>query len=165
MKKLFLSALIMMSFVNLTGCVNFIAQAPYMKEQREKAVANCDKFPKVVGHRFTYCPNTHYAIAKKGIGQYTVIKPTGEMTAYYDNIKFANHYKEQYHFIIERGKQMGVMNLDGKIILPLNHYKGISYEYPKGFALCGRAGNVSEKDDKKVCYDENGNRATQYEKL
>lgn len=161
MKKLILSALTLIAFTNLTGCVSFIAQYPYIKEQRKQAVAECDKFPKIAGHRFTYCPNTHYAIAKKGIGQYTVIKPTGEMTAYYNHIKFSNRNGEQYYFIVEHNQQTGIMNLDGKMILPLDNYTGaISYEYAKGFAICGAFGSIGDTGYKKICYDKNGNKIT-----
>lgn len=161
MKKLILSALTATLFANLTGC---IAIAKHIKEQQELAVAECDKFPKLAGHRFTYCPNTHYAIAKKGIGQYTLMKPTGEITTYYDDIRFSQRIKDEFYFNIQRGKQSGVMNLDGKVILLLDNYTGnISYEYAKGFAICGAFGSIGDTGYKKVCYDKNGNRAKQYE--
>lgn len=162
MRKILLSALTAFLFTQFIGCVTLIAQAPYIKEQRQQAVAHCDKFEKLEGHHFTYCPNTHYAIAKKGIGQYTLIKPTGEMTAYYDDIKYSNHLQGQYYFIIKRGKHIGVMNLDGKIILPLDNYRTISYEYPKGFAICGAFGSIGDTGYKKNCYDENGHKSEQY---
>lgn len=161
MKKLLLYALTAFLVTNLTGCFTLIAQTPYIKEQRQKAVANCDKFEKVAGHHFTYCPNTHYAIAQKGIGQYTLIKPTGEMTAYYDGIKYSNYYKGQYYFNIKRGKHIGVMNLDGKIILPFDDYKTISYEYPKGFTICGTFGSIGDANYKKICYNDNGHKSEQ----
>lgn len=158
MKKLTLSALILIAFANLSGCMSIVSE---IKNEREKAVADCDKFPKIKGHHLTYCPNTHYAIAKKDMGQYTLIKPEGEMSAYYDNITFSTRHKEQFYFIVKQNKQMGVMNLDGQMILPLDNYTGfISYDYTKGFVICGAFGSISDAGYQKICYDENGNKTT-----
>lgn len=55
----------------------------------------------------------------------------------------------------------GVMNLDGKMILPLDNYTGaISYDYTKGFVICGAFGSIGDADYQKICYDENGNKTT-----
>lgn len=158
MKKLLLPALALIAFTNVTGCMSIISE---IKNEREKAVADCDKFPKIKGHHLTYCPNTHYAIAKQAMGQYTLIKPTGEMSAYYDNITFSTRHKEQFYFIVKQNKQTGVMNLDGQMILPLDNYTGfISYDYANGFAVCGAFGSVGNTGYQKNCYDENGNKTT-----
>ena len=140
-----------------------MAQTPQVIDGRKKAVAECDSFPRLAGHRFTYCPTTDYAIAKKGVHQYTLMKPTGEITAYYDHIKLSNYYNKQPYFAIRRGKQVGVMNMDGKIILPLDNYADYTYRYHKGLVICGTLGHIGDVDYKQVCYDEKGNRATQYE--
>lgn len=161
MKKSFAILVLILTSSVLSGCL-FVAQAPYIHKQQKESKANCHHFPKLTGHHFTYCPNTDYAIIKKGMREYAVMKPSGELTPYYHAIKFSNHHKGQYYFNIQLGKQIGIMNLDGKIILPPDNYHALTFEYAKGFAICGTFGNIIDKDHKKVCYDENGNRAMHY---